>query len=775
MPDPIIRIEVRCATSKIWRWFIKVENYEFSFRIFASPSDPNPTNWSQAVKLGIEEDNLRNLRFRFPSDDALEKMGKELATALFSKDIQRIYRDSLSRVSGKPLRLFFYSEEGAPPLVSMIPWECVFEYVLQDEEHLGLSQFVSVARYVPKGDASPLKVEGKLRILAVAPNPYKSETPLNVERELELLDSIAKQRPDAIEFFSLPNAQWGKFQEELRDRKPHVLIYLGHGSIKSNKSYLLFQSADGRSDPIPMTSFEAVLKPEVVGNLRVVMLSACRTGVAASEDPFDSAAGRLIQIGIPAVVAMQSKVEDAAAKEFCLRFFNYLLQPQHPVDVCVNAGRLAMLRAELEMSNRRGAQWAIPMLYLSTRAEMIFDFSSSNAVNTELEKRRPIQKGNFKSKAKQFQERPALMKGLEADFDSDGVTVIYGPYGAGKTQLISAFCTALIDAQTASDALSPLFLYIECRTEWATFDDVLAKLNGQAEELGFKGFEELLGEKHNSLENSVQREGLDLHGLKAALGQSRPEDDERSIQSFIRLLAATPLVIVFDDYIWDGPQFWNTLFARMSEYLRDSKVYVVTSTNDYVGAVDGYAEIEVVGFEPGEAEAFFKAEGSFDEVTLGEMMRLAAEVNYLPWFVRLIREVFAAGGVLHSADRVDDYAEKLIQKLDAEMDGAPSKLLGQLSVLREPISLRALASMLDAHDPSQYLKAAYALRKSLLSFTRELKVEMAAPLKQYYLDIMSPEESEQYHWRAADFYSRKAESLSPALESSDGIQHTDGA
>jgi hypothetical protein len=774
MPDPIIRIEVRCETGKFWRWFIKAEDYEFSFRIFASPSNPNPTNWSPPVKLGIEEDNLRHLRFRFPSDDALEEMGRGLAAALFTRDIQRIYRDSLNSVSGKPLRLFFNSEEGAPPLVSMIPWECVFEYVLQDEEHLGLSQFVSVARYIAQPDMPPLKVEGKLRILAVASNPYKSEEPLDVVRELELLESVAKQRQDAIEFFPLANAEWGKFENALLDTKPHVLIYLGHGTIKRNNSYLIFQTADGRSDPISMTKVEELLRPQVVNNLRVVMLSACRSGVAASENPFDSAAGKLIQIGIPAVVAMQSKVEDVAAKEFCLRFFNYLLRPQYPVDVGINAGRLAMLRAELEMNNRRGAQWAIPVLYLSTRAEMIFDFSSSNAVNTELEKRRPIQKGNFKSKTKQFTERPALVKKLEADFDGDGVTVIYGPYGAGKTQLISAFCTALIDAQTASDGSSPLFLYLECRAEWATFDDVLVKLNGRAGALGFKGFEELLGEKHNSLEDSVKREGLKLDGLKAALGQSRPDDDERSIQSFIRLLAVTPFVIVFDDYIWDGPPFWNTLFARMSEYLRESKVYVLTSTNDYVGAVESYSEIEVAGFKPEEAESFFKAEGSFDEVTLGEMMRLADEVNYLPWFVKLIREVFAAGGKLHSADRVDDYAEKLIQRLDADMDGAPSRLLRQLSVLREPISLRALASMLDAHDPSQYLKAAYALRKSLLSFTRELKVEMAAPLKQYYLDIMEPEESEQYHSRAADFFSRKAETVSPAQQSSDGIQHTVG-
>jgi hypothetical protein len=766
MPDPIIRIEVRCTTGGVRRWLLKVEDYKFSFRIIAPPTEPNDTGWSPPVKLGIDEDRLRNLRFDFPSDDALAKMGRELATVLFSSDIMRVYRDSLGRLSGKPLRLFFYPEKGAPPVVSMIPWECVFAYVMQEEEHLGLSQYVSVARYVPKGDLPPLKVESGLRILAAAPNPHKSERSLDVERELKLLEEIVgRRRDDALKLFRLPHAQWGQFQDEVRDRKPHVIIFTGHGTIGKKGPEMLFQTTDGWSDPVPVTKLEDLLKPQVVSNLRVVMLSACRTGVPASEeDPLTSAAGMLIQMGIPAVVAMQSKVEDEAAKEFCLRFFNYLLQPQNPVDVCVNAGRLAMARAEVEMSNRRGTQWAIPILYLSTRAEMLFDFSSSSAVNPEVEKRRPIQKSNFKSKAKQFVERPALMKKLEADSGSDGMTVVFGQYGAGKTQLITAFCTALIDAQTAADASPPIFLYVECRDEWATFDDLLAKLDGQAAELGFKGFAELLGERRETLEENVARGGLDLQGLREALGQSQPEDEERTISAFVRLLALTPFVIVFDDYVWDGPQFWRTLFARMAEYLRGSKVYVVTSTGDYAGAAEGYAEIGVAGFEPPEAEAFFKAEGPPDEATLGEMMQRAAEVNYLPWYVRLIREVFAAGGKLGPADGADDYPESLIRKLDAEMDGAPSKLLKQLSVLRESISLRGLASMLDAHNPSPFLKAAYALRKSLLSFTRELKVEMAAPMKQYYRERMPKEEREHYNLRAAEFFSRRAEDRKPPDE-----------
>jgi hypothetical protein len=777
MPDPIIRIEVRCTTGAVGRFFRSVENYKFSFRVVASPTDPNQTEWSPPVKLGIEEDRLRYLRFRFPSDDDLEKMGKELAKGLFKSDIPRIFYTSLERTSGKPLRLFFYPEKGAPLVVSMIPWECVFAYVLQDEEHLGLSQFVSVARYVPRGDLPPLKVEGGLRILAAASNPDKSEQPLDVVRALDLLEERVKQRPDgALEFFKLPNAQWEEFRKEVVDKRPHVLIFLGHGTIEKNEPHLIFQTADGRGDPISMMKLEAVLRPQVVGNLRVVMLTACRTGVSASKkDPLGSAAGRLIRIGVPAVVAMQSKVEEEAAKEFCLSFFNYLLQPQYPVDVCVNAGRLAMVRTEIEMSNGRGTQWAIPVLYLSTRTETLFDFSSSSAVNPEVEKRRPIQKSNFKSKAKPFVERPALVERLEADLDSDGMTVVSGQYGAGKTQLISAFCTALIDSQTASDASPPLFLYVECRDEWATFDDLLAKLNGQAAELGFKGFAELLGERRESLEENVAREGLDLQGLRETFGRSRPEDEERSIMAFIRLLARTPFVIVFDDYIWDGPQFWRTLFARMAGHLRGSKVYVVASTGDYAGAAEGYTEIGVAGFEPSEAEAFFKAEAPPDEATLGEMMQRAEEVNYLPWYVRLIREVFNAGGQFGPADSVDDYAEKLILKLDAEMDGAPGKLLKQLSVLRESISLRGLASMLDAHDPSQFLKAAYALRKSLLSFTRELKVEMAAPLKQYYRERMSEEEREYYNWQAAEYYSRRAEDASPARKSPDELQQAGGA
>lgn len=730
MSEYVFTIEVGYASYGFFKLLTKkFERYKYRFRINEAPNRSIPTEWGQPYKLGLTQAHLELLRFRPLSSDSLEEIGSNLAAALFQETIQRIFDTSLATVrrDNKVLRLLFSYEPGIHYLISSVPWECLFYETRAGtgvKEHLGLSPEISIARFITTGDDTyePCKIADKLRVLGVAPNPQRCLTPLEGAAELSAVSAIADHYKDSVEFCPLPNAEWQDFVIKLSDFKPHVLFYTGHGQVEKKNSILMFQTPNGECDPIPASVFANTLRAQLP-NLRVVILSACETGVSPGEHPFASTAGALIKAGIPVVIAMQSRVKEAPAREFALRFITYLLQ-EYSIDACVNAGRLAVLDAERE-SRGQETQWPVPVLYLSTRRDLIFDFSESKKIKVERQQKRHLMKEKFPRPTKLFIERPNLYKRLLEEFSVNPVTVVHGPFGSGKTQIISFFCASLInDPALKGDNDEPLFFFVKCQREWKSFDAVLKELDDQGQQLGFQGF-------------------------RAILTQSTQGDYESGIKQLGALLALNRLVIVFDDYVWDGEPFRHKLFSYLATYLRNSKVYVITSTDSLPNIDAEYSVVKVEGFSEEEARRFLQADGSSDAELSKEIMETAAQVEYLPWYLKIIQAVFK-GEVSHSKD-------EFIAELDKRLDPNQRELLQQMSVLRQPVTLRELAVMLNPADPSEYLKAAFALQSmSILSFTRQLGVELSDKIKEYYRSQLEPGQAADNHRRAAVFYERQA-------------------
>ncbi|MGH7490686.1 MAG: CHAT domain-containing protein [bacterium] len=90
-------------------------------------------------------------------------------------------------------------------------------------------------------------------------------------------------------------------------------------------------------------------------SLRLVFLNACLTARASSAGPYAGLATALLRAGIPAVVAMQFPISDAAAIAFSRAFYRRLAASD-TVDAAVTEGRLAIHRLG------RG-EWATPVLF----------------------------------------------------------------------------------------------------------------------------------------------------------------------------------------------------------------------------------------------------------------------------------------------------------------------------------------------------------------------------------------------------------------------------
>ncbi len=700
--------------------------------------------------LGVRKDQLDYLRYNFPSEDELERIGSAFARAIFNEEINTMYLQAFGRLADdQKLRLLLTFDKGIDQVAANAPWESIFHYIRRNEkEHFGLSQNLSVARYIPLPDTDPLPID-RLRVMGVAPNPHKCATPLDVANEVSLLSQIADKRKDAVVFRALPNATWDDFRFQFPGFNPHVLIYTGHGAIVKKKPSLLFQTAGADCYPVPVTTFANTLRP-LSKSLRMVILSACETALVEGDNPFSSAAAEIIKVGIPVVVAMQSKVEETAAREFGLRFFTYLLQRQ-PIDTCVNAGRLAMREDERDHQRIGKTQWAVPVLYLSTRSEEIFDFTPASKVNPAVEKHRAEQKAKFPRQVRPFIDRPAIDDELKRKYAEPGVTFIYGPFGAGKTQLITSFCSSVIESPQEEPA--PLFFYINCSERFDTFGSVLTDLDRQGKTFSFDLFGSILGQAQSTVLaelEEAQTEGL--LGITQIFGRPHPDDDLENIKRFLDLLAQHRLVIVFDDYVWNELYFWRELLEELIVYLQVSKVFVVTSSSHFEGIKGDYSTIDVKGFEPLETEAFLRLDNRFDETTIGKVMEVAASVDYLPWYVKVIRDSFKGERVASAEAPIETRADEFIKEMDRSIDDRQRSVLRQLALLRRTITLRNLATMMNPKDPSEYFQAALALQgESFFTLTRNLSVELPANLKRYY-QTMSLAEMIQYHGRAAEFY-----------------------
>ena len=119
----------------------------------------------------------------------------------------------------------------------------------------------------------------------------------------------------------------------------------------SPQGHLAFEDEFGDVDYVDTEAMENVL---LGSEVRLVLLSACQSGMLHGESLFAGLGPGLIRAGVPAVVAMQLSVPDEAAVTFARGFYRALAQGE-TVPRAVAQGRRRLFRDKT---------WFIPTLYL---------------------------------------------------------------------------------------------------------------------------------------------------------------------------------------------------------------------------------------------------------------------------------------------------------------------------------------------------------------------------------------------------------------------------
>ncbi len=280
----------------------------------------------------------------------VRRLGTGLLAWLLRGPVLPLYRASMAAAqSASGCRIRLHIE---PPELHAIPWETCYDpdtasFPAQDPR-------TPLVRYL-LGTFSRGQLTGaRLKVLIVIASPAglpQLETAEEYDHIRNALAALAGQVEIMAPVSSLP-----ELQDALR-RGPDVLHFIGHGGFDAERGgYLVLDDGQGGPQPVDAEVLAGSLRGSRV---RLAVLNACESAATDPADSFAGVAPRLVQAGLPAVIAMHTFLPDAVAAVFSGALYRGLADGW-PVDAALTAGRQALFGHAPE-----SVFWSIPVLYLS--------------------------------------------------------------------------------------------------------------------------------------------------------------------------------------------------------------------------------------------------------------------------------------------------------------------------------------------------------------------------------------------------------------------------
>ena len=349
------------------------------------------------------------------TEDDLKLLGLHLYYLLFNDEIRSNLDRALSKsdIQGTniKLRLILMFEKSAE-ILSQYPWEFLFLPDKQDSfegKFLARKTELIFARYLPESDTldklAPEPADLPIRILIVSASPNRSGG--NVLDPIEndkVVRNLMKFKSDRIRVEHLVNPNYDQLKKFIRGTdgqnafKPHILHFIGHGEagkialkktreeiIKDNGASVDFDSADDaqwitKGDISSL--FDDIPKP------KFVFLNACnaaKSEVRGYNDFSNNLAIELVNLGVPAVLAMQYKITNNDAADFSERIYLDLARGI-PIDQSVKNGIRTLGDRTPAWKHPR---FGIPVFYLGARDTTFF--AGTGVFDIQEDKGKPLQ------------------------------------------------------------------------------------------------------------------------------------------------------------------------------------------------------------------------------------------------------------------------------------------------------------------------------------------------------------------------------------------------
>lgn len=310
----------------------------------------------------------------------VQAIGAALFSAVFTGAVGACLASAWQQAQAaeKGLRIRLRIDAQAPTLAAL-PWETL--YWPQQQRFLALSAYSPIVRYLeqPRVDP-PLAVTAPLRVLVVIATPIDL-VQLDSEHEWQLLQEatadLVGEGDLLLERLAQPTLS--ALQERLRRGDLHLLHFLGHGLFDEQieQGALFFTDEEGNAQEVTAATLAVLLHDQPP---RLLFLNACHGATSSPQNTFSGVAQRLVQGGIPAVIAMSAPISDTAAKTLAHTFYK-ALAAGYPVDAALAEARKALYAADPVCIL---AAWATPILFSRAPDNQLFVLQTSAASPTSV-------------------------------------------------------------------------------------------------------------------------------------------------------------------------------------------------------------------------------------------------------------------------------------------------------------------------------------------------------------------------------------------------------
>ena len=327
--------------------------------VLRSPSGQARTTMRLPFELPALDAQLAALESALANDvgQIAQQFGTQIFDALIRGDVRTVYDLSRQTVLSRGEGLRVKLRINAPELMAL-PWE--FLYDPRQAEFVTLSRYTPLVRYVelPRPE-STLAVQAPLRILGMVATPSDVRQ-LDAEREKTRLENAIRelQAQRLVELAWVQGQTWRDLQAAMQEGPWHIFHFIGHAFAGrgDSESALLLADENGLSSPLSASQLGRLLSDH--HTLRLVLLNACEGARAQEQGLFSSLASTLVQRGLPAVLAMQYAISDAAAVEFTTSFYG-ALAANLPIDAAVSEARKA-----ISLARPQSIEWGTPVLLM---------------------------------------------------------------------------------------------------------------------------------------------------------------------------------------------------------------------------------------------------------------------------------------------------------------------------------------------------------------------------------------------------------------------------
>ena len=322
------------------------------------------------ISLDIPDDvglTMELIEHNKTSETLLKKLGGILYRTVFPAPIDTHFNqtEAVARREGRKVRIRLTIE---PEKLAQLPWEFMYReergYVLAINPDTVLSHYLNLSMppgYVRRGDTP-------LHMLAIIADPTDQTRLPPDEWEAIIKDALAGPMTSGqMTLHTVKHATRKEISNALLQQKPDIIQFVGHGIYQDGKGYLALVDAGTKKSWLVDDEQFANLYLGHGDHLGLISLATCESAKSDNPQGFLGIAPKLVERGVPAVLAMRYKVRIQTAKVFLEDFYS-AVAARKPIDWATQSARKAISQ-ELGFGNR---EFATPVLFMRAKDGNIF-------------------------------------------------------------------------------------------------------------------------------------------------------------------------------------------------------------------------------------------------------------------------------------------------------------------------------------------------------------------------------------------------------------------